>query len=107
MKNHIVSFFPDTDLRCGHAGLTNLALSAKRNPSALKPGQFLVFVNRQQTAIKILATSDMLAHYKSPSGRVNLTAVTLLPKYFNGGSFNYSAALKATILRTLKKVNVV
>jgi len=101
MANYILSYFPDTDLRCGHDGLADLADRAKKPVEDLKVGQFLLFVNRRQSAVKILTADDVLIYLRPESKRLNFDAISLLPKYFNGTAFNYKGAVKEAILKRI------
>ena len=103
MANYLLSYIPDTDLRQGHLGLSKVAAKAKRPVDKLETGQFLLFINRSQTALKMLTTGGVLVHLKSPRGRLDFEAVNLIPKYFNGSRFNYSGALKETLTKRLAR----
>ena len=103
MANHILSYFPDIDLRQGHLGLSKVAAMAKRPLNNLNQGDFLLFVNRSQTALKVLTTGGVLVHVKSEHGRLNFEAVNMLPQYFSGSAFNYKGALKKTLEKRLAK----
>lgn len=100
MSNCLLSYFPDTDLRCGHDGLSILAKKGKKPVDKLKVGQFLVFVNRAQTAVKILTIEGVLIHIRPEHG-LNFEAINKLPKYFNGTRFNYTGALRETLKKRL------
>ena len=98
MRNYVISYRPDTDLRYGHDGLRLLAKREGKDPDSLKRGEFLFFVNRRGSAIKALTSGNCLIHVKSlDGGALNFKAVKILPKYFNGTAFNYKGALKEAI----------
>jgi len=104
-KNHIVSYFPDTDLRSGHFGLGVLAKLAGKAASTLGQGEFIVFVNRRQSAMKLLAAHNVLVHVKAPTeaGRLDLRTIKFIPKYFNGTSFNYKKALAEVLEKDFRR----
>ena len=62
----IVRVYPDSDLRCGHTGL---AAACKDAQKQLKMGNFIMFLNRSQTAFKLLAPNDVLVYYRSSARR--------------------------------------
>lgn len=100
----ILNYFPDSDLRSGHPGLAKLSRKAKVPLEDLKSGQFNLFINRKQTALKMISSGGVLVHYKSPEGhRINIDTLALLPKYFNGTALNYNAALKEVLEKRLAK----
>lgn len=101
MKNSLVSVFPNTDLRSGHFGLRKLSLKFKKNPEILEKGQFLLFINRAQSAFKMYASNNTLVHYKSPRGRIDIRTIEHLPECFNGGQINYDKALATVLEKTL------
>lgn len=101
--NSIISVFPNADLRCGHTGLAITAADGNKSADNLKPGQFLLFINRKQTAFKLLAFNNTLVHYRSPAGRIDLRAIQYLPQCFTAGKFNYDIALKRMFEKTLRK----
>ena len=101
--NRLISVFPNTDLRSGHAGLTKVALKAKRDVSKLEPGNFILFINRNQSAFKMFASNNMVVHYKSPRGRIHIDAIQYLPACFNGEKLNYNKALGMALEKTLGK----
>lgn len=102
--NKIISVFPNSDLRSSHKGLSILAVKAKRkNSNELLNGEFHLFLNRSQSMFKMLAANNVLVHYKSPRGRVDIQTIQYLPECFNGGKLDYDKALKAVLEKTLKK----
>lgn len=102
--NKIVSFFPNSDLRCSHNGLTELAKKARKDPNALTDGQFLVFVSKSQCHAKVLAKDNVLVHVRGDGRRrLSLTALNELPSHFGGGSFDYTAALGETMRKYFER----
>lgn len=95
----IIRYFPDTDLRNGHDGLTGLAKKNGINVNRLDVGEFVVFVNKSKTSIKMFAPPNVIAYYKSTNGKINPAVIQHLPNCFDGGSIDYDKA----ILKVVKK----
>jgi hypothetical protein len=103
--NKVIHYFPNSDLRCSHRGLGKVALRAKKDPAKLTPGDFIFFINRSQTAIKILTAANGIFYVKSTRGRLNFEAVKALPTVgFGGQPFEYSDALAIVLAKNLAKV---
>ncbi len=101
--NSLVSVFPNTDLRAGHRGLGLLAIKNKRDPSRLDNGEFLLFINRGQTMFKLFTANNIVIHYKSPRGLVDIRTIRYIPECFAAGTFNYNKALELVLKKTLGK----
>lgn len=102
----ILWFFPETNLGNGHNGLTEIAKEeADLDPKDLQEGQFLVFLNRACTQVKMYAPGNVIAHFKMPSGagRINPQAIKFLPRVFNGKELNYTQALDLAIREAFNK----
>lgn len=78
----IARVFFDVSMANGFDGLKRIARSHKLNPDVMNDGEFVVFINRAQTMIKCLTPGNVMAFYKSPSGRITLDAVKHIPKAF-------------------------
>jgi hypothetical protein len=100
--SRVTYYFPNTDLRSGHLGLQKIAAKEGKAVSTLRPGEFLLFVNRAKTAFKLFSSKNLIAHYRSEH-RIDLRAVEYIPSAFDGGEFNFSAALKKVLEKDLKK----
>lgn len=100
--NKIIYYFPNADLRCAHDGLTLQAKKQGKDPKALNPGEFIVFVNTRKNMIKIFAARNVLAHYKQ-QGVIDLRILKHLPEVFNGSGFNYSTALRKVLENDFSK----
>lgn len=98
----IIRYFPDSDLRCGHEGLREVAKKNGVDPWELAPGEFLVFANHLKNKMKIYAPGNVIAYLKSPDNRrIDLDVVRLIPRFFNGTQFNYDAAVKSMVLKKM------
>lgn len=91
--NRLLRVFFDTDLRCGHLGLTKIARDNKVYFEKLSPGEFTLFINRSQTSFKLFASTNVLAYYKG-TRRIDMDVIKHVPTVFNGSEINYDAALK-------------
>ena len=103
--SQIVHVFPNSDLRSGHKGLRAVALRGKRNPDQLDNGHFILFINRAQSAFKLLAAGNLLIHYKSPKDRmIDIKAIRYLPAAFTkDGKFDYNIAVQHSLKEWLGK----
>lgn len=101
--NKIISVFPNSDLRCSHFGLGMKLIKAKKDPVFFRNGNFALFLNRSQTAFKILGANNVLVHYKHPRGRVNVKAIKFIPECFHGGEFTFDRALAKVIDKELTR----
>lgn len=99
-SNKIIRYFPETDLRCNHLGLSLLAKEKKINVKDLAPGEFLVFTNKALNKLKIYAPGNCIAYVKSPDNRrIDLNVVRLIPRFFNGTKFDYEGAMSEMFSR--------
>lgn len=101
MSNRVVHYFPNTDIRCGHDGLKQIAIKAGFRE--VKPGEYLLFVNRKKTHLKVMAANNIVAHYRSPCGRVDLRAIQYIPEAFNGEGFDFNRSLRSLLVKDLAK----
>lgn len=102
--NKIMRYFSDVDFRNNHEGLRVIAAKEGIDVSKLNCGEYLIFVNRNRTALKMFAPNNTVAHLKMPgNSKLNLKCIVLLPTFFNGHSLDYSSALKRVILEDLQK----
>ncbi len=103
MANNIVTVIPETHMGSGHTGLTALAKRHKIFVGDLSPGEFVLFLNRAQTAFKLFASNNVVVHYKHERGLINIDVVKFIPRVFNSGKFSYDAALEEVLNRKLKQ----
>lgn len=110
MSNKVMYVIPHVDMRNSHLGLMEIAKKNKVSSSAIKPGEFILFINNPFNACKLLAANDVVIYYKHPKGhRLNYKALQLLPHFFDGQDIGYSSALKHVIEKAypeLKSKNV-
>jgi hypothetical protein len=100
----LVRFFPETNLGNGHDGLAKIAKKHDVDVFNLGYGEYVVFLNRKRTAIKMYAPNSIVVHQRLPQGaQVDLRVIERLPLHFNGTKINYSAALRETVVAALTK----
>lgn len=101
-SNKLIRVFSDTHLGNSHSGLAMIAKLKNIDIAKLSLGEYVVFVNRKQNAVKMFAPGNIIAHMKLPdSMKIDMRIIALLPKYFNGGQIRYSDALKEHIKKEL------
>jgi len=92
-SNRVIRIFQNADLRGQHDGLSLAALEHKIDCKKLKPGEFVVFINRKQDRAKVYATNNVVAFMKHPENRrLDLQTIRYIPRVFNGGAFAYDDA---------------
>lgn len=97
--NRVVRYFPDTDLRNGHDGLTNLAQKNGIKIKDLPWGEFLIFMNTSQTMLKMFSQGGVICHLKMPGRtKIDPRTIALIPRFFNGTYIQYSKALEKVIM---------
>ncbi len=97
--NKIVTVFPETHLGLGHLGLGLLAKKRRLDVKALEPGQFVLFLNRAQTAFKLFCASNTVVYYKHARGRLSMEAIQHFPSVFEAGEFSYDKALEKVLAK--------
>lgn len=94
----IIRYFADIHLGNAHRGLTKIAIKEKVDVRNLGAGEYVVFVNSVQTAFKMFAPGNVIAHYKSPENtKIDPRTILMLPNYFNGTEIGYDKALRAVL----------
>ena len=107
-KSGIVYFATDVNLRCGHDGLSELARKSKHKVfvEALYPGEFMVFINKAQTAFKAFACGNAVVHVKLPQGeKLNMEAIIHFPEFFNGETIDYKSANAKAVEKQLQRID--
>lgn len=101
-RNHIISVFPNADLRCSHLGLTIEARKKGKDPRTLDHGDFLLFINRRQSAMKLFGSNNTIIHHRAARGRIELRTIQYIPQCFHAGKFDYDKALGIVLEKKLK-----
>lgn len=99
LDGKVLHWVPDVHMYNGHEGLAAIARKELRiKVDELKPGEFVLFMNKSFTAFKVYAANNMILHHKSPTGsRLNAKAVLQLPHFIKGQHINYDKALAHVI----------
>lgn len=95
----LIDIHLNTSMSLGHPGLY------KKAGKSVADG-YVVFINRNWTAMKMLTPGNVLLHYKSPDPRrrpINPETIKYLPHCVEGGDLNYSKALEAVITKEFGK----
>jgi len=96
--NRIIRYFPNTHMGNAHHGLAEIAAQHKININKLNPGEFVIFVNNDQTALKMFGPGNIIAHLRMPgSEKINPRVISMIPKFFNGTQIEYDKALREVI----------
>jgi hypothetical protein len=98
--NRVLRVVFNTDLRNSHDGLSILAKDFKIDTAQLRPGEYIVFVNRSKTALKLYAAGQVVAHFRMPTHRkMDMRVISLIPRFFNGRELKYDDALRELITK--------
>jgi hypothetical protein len=90
--NKIIRVYFNTDLRNGIDGLNDM------NKEKVGPGEFVVFINSKLNKMKVLVAKNAYLNFRSPEGgRIHLSMIRYIPKYFNGSQINFDGALKESL----------
>ena len=96
--NRIIRYFPNVHMGNSHHGLSEIAKEHKVNISKLEPGEFVIFVNNDQTALKMFAPGNIIAHLRMPgTQKINPRVIAMIPRFFNGAQIEYDKALREVI----------
>lgn len=103
MKNRVMHFFGNVSMTNGHDGLAELAAS-KVDVDELKPGEFVAFINKSFSAMKLMSANGILVHWrKSSHKQLYETVVDTLPRFMQGEDIGYTREVSAAIARYYKK----
>ena len=104
VRNNILRYFTNSDLRLGHAGLQEIAQKNGIDSLALEAGQFVLFINRKWTGVKLLTAGNGIFYQKTPGGQTLVpSALALIPKYFNGKELDLAGAMNEAIRKDFEK----
>lgn len=101
----ILQVFSNADLRNGHDGLTTIAKLQGIDVARLRRGEYVIFINSSRDKLKLFATHNVVAYYKTRPGEVlDLRTISLIPRAFNGsGRIDYDSALKEAVEQALAR----
>jgi hypothetical protein len=102
-KNKIAHFFLNVDMRCNHTGLLDLL---KKNNVTIGDHDFVVFLNKSRTMIKMFCQGeDVLLHYKKDGRVIDPGIIPFLPKYCGGKQLNVEGAIKEHLQTLMERRN--
>lgn len=102
MANKVVRYFPDCHMGQGHKALSILAKKHNIVVDELPDHEFVIFMNRAHTALKMFASGNVIAHLKMPGNKkINPETIAHLPRHFGGTRINYDAALRRAVAKDL------
>lgn len=87
----------DTSMAFSFERLTEIMRKSSMPIESLKAGEFVVFVNRKQTAFKLLATTNVMVYHNNKNRRFPITAITHFPEFFDGHTINITKAVERDI----------
>lgn len=103
MRNRVIHFFGNVSMTNGHDGLAEIA-HGKVDIDSLKPGEFVAFINKSFTAMKLLTGCGVLLHWRQPSHRtLYKVVVDTLPHFLSGEDIGYSREVQQAIARYYRK----
>ncbi len=102
MANAVIRIFPATPMYYSHRGLKEIAKESRVNLETLESGEFVLFLNKAQTAFKLFAANNTIVYYRHARGSINMEAVRYIPSVFGGGEFKYDRALEKVLDKKLK-----
>lgn len=99
--NLLAHFFLDCDMRCSHEGLLAMI---KKKKITIKEGEFIVFMNRRRSMIKMFCGhKGALMHWRDGNKQVDPGIIRYLPKYCGGNELDVTGAVKEHLEKMLKK----
>lgn len=91
----------DVDLRQSFNGLRTLCKEQRLHCE--HEDSRIIFINRAQTAFKLLAGNAYLVYYRTENRRkVPLTALQYLPQYFGGTEAELDEAIRKYLFKKMK-----
>ena len=99
----VVRLFPDTHMAYSHAGLIAIAEESGISVEKMGDEDLLLFLNRPQTAMKILDSRNVIIYFRHPKNhKIDQGIFRTLPWYVRGGKLDYKGAMKARLSKMLK-----
>jgi hypothetical protein len=86
-----------------HMGLAFQGLSeiAKRAKTPNDQDSTIIFINKKQTAFKMLRSKGYLVYYNNGNRKIPLEAIQYLPRYFGGTEAEMVGAIRLVLTRKL------
>lgn len=105
-SNKLLRVFLDVNMQLGHDGLTALAQQSNVSVRKLQPMEHVVFVNRAVDKVKIYSSNGVVSYLRSPTGKLDLGTLEHFAECFGAEGFQYTEALRKTLLKKLKPERV-
>lgn len=100
MEPKIVRYFAGVNLQNGHYGLAVIAKKEGLDIADLAWGEYAIFMNGSQTALKMYSRGQVIVHLRMPNKtRIDPRTIPLLPRFFSGREIRYGQALTTVIKR--------
>lgn len=99
-------------MRCGHDGLSAIALKEGVDTTKLGLGDMLCFINGRKNKIKVFAATSVdhgvahnpvVAYYRQEHGRIDEMAIQHIPQAFSGEKFEMKKAITKALMDRLGK----
>ncbi len=104
MRNRSIHFFGNVSMTNGHLGLSYIAEQHKVAIDDLRPGEFVCFVNKPFTAMKLLCPGGVLIYWKQTNRRLLFKEVIdTLPQFLADADIGFSQEVKQAISKYYKK----
>jgi len=87
----------DTSMAFSFDRLAEIMRKSHMPVESLKSGEFIVFVNRKQTAFKLLATANVMVYHNNKNRKFPVTAITHFPEFFDGKTIDLAKAVEREI----------
>jgi len=100
----IVRYISGVNMGLSFRGLGQVAVDLRLSIDSLDSGEFVVFMNRKQTAFKMLAPNNVLVYYRHPKEhRIDPRVIALIPTMFDGKVIHMDKALEKVITNDFTK----
>lgn len=97
----LAHFFLDVDMRCSHEGLWAML---KKKKIKVAEDEFVVFLNRKRSTIKMFCGGkDALMHYRKDGRVIDPGVIRYLPKYCGGKELDVDGAVKEYLQELMKR----
>lgn len=84
-QNKILHIFEEVDMRKGHPGLAQLTAKQGISVSTLGRGEYVIFVNRDKSGVKVFTSGHTICYQKSEDGSpFSMNTIMSIPYLFNG-----------------------
>lgn len=95
----IARVYFDVSMSMSFHGLQEIMRKSKVNPAVVPPGKFTVFINKAQTAFKVLVGTHHIIYHNNGTRRFPLEAIQNFPEFFDARKLDFNAAVKKTVTK--------